>query len=929
MCIPTIAWAATDYSQDTSCTAFYDFSNASDLDNDLCGTQQSFDTVIGSPTRTTTTRTPTEGFSVLLDGNDAFINSVNIPDFNKRNFAAGCLVRFTSVATGSNQAIFGQGDNNISGWKIMFQDSSDKMEHEIELTSGLIAKSTLLAGNWYYIITSYSDADDVVNMYNNGVNDCDPDAASCPVVTPGVRNNTSVPRIGVHRLGNSNFLNGNVQECFYMARSITPEEACEISRFTFNGSGTDAGFSCNTPAEAPADILTLNSYGGILINGTPFFPRLVWNQPLSNIATFANEGMNPIKKPGGEPISDYLLSGATNSVYIAPSYEGELSGITAEWLFGWETASEPDLEIPTPYSFSLDGNETNIVLEGENVDISTFVDYSFLQGPHNNLSATDWRETDAAGTGSGTWNFTVPSTDIYDIWVREYDKIWSNPTSWFLDSDTPIETSRSLMSQERMSSPGGNVGWVQYADNISITAGAHTITMSPVAGRTVGDPNPPYGTNAVWAIDVIVITTADTFPPGNPQGVQPRVLPSVVQATADTIKGIDPQAATWITFSPRFYPPKQKIDTQYYLDFINTSDIITFDHYPVTGFNTPDKLYEIGMATETLLGLIAQQGTPKPVITIIESADQRLSFTPPETRGPTPDETEAEVWMAIAKGARGIGYFPIAFNPFTWNNETAEMATRVTAINTEIGTVEAPLAAGEYFAALTSGAPGPSLNPELIHAGTKQYQGQGYLVAANSENIVHNTVTVNLTQTYDTTATVLGESRTVSITGGPTNPQIVDNFTGLQHHIYQFDVDQDDDTVFDNKDLCQTVSDVGQTDSDSDLYGNACDADFDQDFDIDGIDFLTFRGCYQVGTTCPGGTCGGALGPDPTCEESDMNGDTNIDGTDFLLFRSSFIAGIPGPSALTSPGTASATSTSSDTMLRNGHIHLEVTSPNP
>ena len=73
---------------------------------------------------------------------------------------------------------------------------------------------------------------------------------------------------------------------------------------------------------------------------------------------------------------------------------------------------------------------------------------------------------------------------------------------------------------------------------------------------------------------------------------------------------------------------------------------------------------------------------------------------------------------------------------------------------------------------------------------------------------------------------------------------------------------------------------MSQLDVDGDGCGNACDGDFDQDGDVDGADFLTFRG----------GILTGASGV------TDHIGNGTTDGTDFLVFRGQILRGTPGPS---------------------------------
>ncbi len=100
--------------------------------------------------------------------------------------------------------------------------------------------------------------------------------------------------------------------------------------------------------------------------------------------------------------------------------------------------------------------------------------------------------------------------------------------------------------------------------------------------------------------------------------------------------------------------------------------------------------------------------------------------------------------------------------------------------------------------------------------------------------------------------------------------------------------DDDLDTVGNVCDNCLLVANLDQVDTDGDLYGNACDADYTQDGIVGGSDFLIFRAAYLAGSPGNPGYIEGA----------DHTGDGLIGGADFIYFRSGFNAHSPGPSGL-------------------------------
>jgi Thrombospondin type 3 repeat len=101
-------------------------------------------------------------------------------------------------------------------------------------------------------------------------------------------------------------------------------------------------------------------------------------------------------------------------------------------------------------------------------------------------------------------------------------------------------------------------------------------------------------------------------------------------------------------------------------------------------------------------------------------------------------------------------------------------------------------------------------------------------------------------------------------------------------------IDTDNDTVVDTLDNCVNTPNAGALfcDTDQDGYGNACDADTNNDGIIGGPDFGSFTSNF------------GATGPNV----ADLNCDQVVGGPDFGKFTASF-GGAPGPSGLSCAGT--------------------------
>jgi hypothetical protein len=100
-------------------------------------------------------------------------------------------------------------------------------------------------------------------------------------------------------------------------------------------------------------------------------------------------------------------------------------------------------------------------------------------------------------------------------------------------------------------------------------------------------------------------------------------------------------------------------------------------------------------------------------------------------------------------------------------------------------------------------------------------------------------------------------------------------------------VDTDGDGVVDELDNCSARRNAEQCDSDTDGYGNGCDADYDQNLTAGISDFATFSVAFGGSDT---------YGEDHNC-------DTGVGIGDFATFSSDFGAP-PGPSGLLCAGSA-------------------------
>ena len=111
--------------------------------------------------------------------------------------------------------------------------------------------------------------------------------------------------------------------------------------------------------------------------------------------------------------------------------------------------------------------------------------------------------------------------------------------------------------------------------------------------------------------------------------------------------------------------------------------------------------------------------------------------------------------------------------------------------------------------------------------------------------------------------------------------RIIDYFDEARYGPDPMITDSDGDGVLNYKDNCTLVANAGQQDTDGDNYGNACDADFNNDGFVNSLDIGLFKAMFL----------------NPGDSEADLNGDAIVNSLDLGLFKGMFFSE-PGPSGL-------------------------------
>ena len=212
------------------------------------------------------------------------------------------------------------------------------------------------------------------------------------------------------------------------------------------------------------------------------------------------------------------------------------------------------------------------------------------------------------------------------------------------------------------------------------------------------------------------ISTVDAHKPGisGPGLVGFHLQDEADVSVGDAKKLPQPKAAGRVTFltltdhfSQRAAPPPN--GKEIYPDFYKSADVIGFDTYPV---EVRCKIEQIDNVYWMQRELVALTGG-KPTFQWIEAGPMEHCR---ENQDPTPEVVRAETWLAIAGGARGIGYFP------DWWAEDIRKEVRL--VNREIVALAPALLAPVARASWSTESP--------VRVGARRYNGATYIVAVNS-----------------------------------------------------------------------------------------------------------------------------------------------------------------------------------------------------
>jgi hypothetical protein len=199
------------------------------------------------------------------------------------------------------------------------------------------------------------------------------------------------------------------------------------------------------------------------------------------------------------------------------------------------------------------------------------------------------------------------------------------------------------------------------------------------------------------------------------------VRPAEVLADYRHNRAADPRHVNFLTLTSGFYserdaPDWMHGDRSYYRAYARATDVSGFDIYPVTGWCRPDWLPQVGDAQRQLAAFAGG----RPTYQWIEAISTPSRFC--HGRGVTAAEVRAEAWLAIARGAKAIGYFTHSWIPdYSQFRVSPSVQAQIRATDRQItGLAPALLGAKAGFAC-----------PATLACKATTFHGARYLLAVN------------------------------------------------------------------------------------------------------------------------------------------------------------------------------------------------------
>lgn len=293
---------------------------------------------------------------------------------------------------------------------------------------------------------------------------------------------------------------------------------------------------------------------------------------------------------------------------------------------------------------------------------------------------------------------------------------------------------------------------------------------------------------------LLAYTLRDEPDTGLDQGA-PKVPAAEVLGWREAIQVADPSRPVFLNFTSQFLPDAAggtPAGKAYYEAATKAANILCFHLYPIYQRNRDDRLV---LVADGVAQLRTIAGPAKPVWAWIETSKGSRQIVYEQQKEVKPEHTRAEVWMAIIRGATGIGYFTHAWQPHFNDFAPGEaMRLEIKRLNGQITRLAPAILAApaqvEVAIALTNGE--DKLPAEIM---AREHDGHLWIFANNldmkdfgerkdDQPAVYRAGRATITVAglkAGTKVEVVDEDRTIESADG----QFVDDFPPLGVHIYK------------------------------------------------------------------------------------------------------------------------------------------------
>ena len=391
---------------------------------------------------------------------------------------------------------------------------------------------------------------------------------------------------------------------------------------------------------------------------------------------------------------------------------------------------------------------------------------------------------------------TPPSTGAY---ITDYYKKWSNgpnptgdpsyyPIGVWIQDPSRIENGVPNGTTYQKIGVNQDVGiWDDEWYNLRYQGLIDTKWKAYTGGGRAAEVKKLTGATATYFNGYTLDDEADMNYPNDPSVYST----AAEKKAADAIRAVDPTRPVYSNYGKclAIYQwvgchaqAGYDTDMKAYCDLV---DLVSADYYGWTDPWEPASYHGAWTYGTSVDNMHKYCGATKPVMGFVEAANP---WSPGQGSGTpkaiTADQMEQAIWNMVVHGANGVIYFAHDFSNGLVEDAMLshpDIVARATTVNSRLKSL-APIL--NSFS--QSGVSATGTNNIPVSTMYKKYNGGNYVFAAADGNASHTlsgattgTITVPVSSG---TATVVGENRTVPITGG----KIVDSFAAYQMHEYQF-----------------------------------------------------------------------------------------------------------------------------------------------